>query len=268
MKKINVALVSATARLKAAELAKVSMALNIQLQEHFAPLWHIDAKVRTFSSLAKVPEEYWPITVRDNIGEPNIMSYHSFSDKRPFVEVNYGKQWTLGASHDLLEMLVDPKVTRTVVAPSIVPGRHENVKYPVQVCDPCASPDNAYKINGVLVSDFSTPAYWDSASPKKGKYSYAGSLTRPFQIVRGGYLSWWDLKTNKWVQATLWGKTVQFTGLEAAKESREENASPIREKVAGTVRFRMVVLQEVYDAQEAYRLKIQTDIEKLIQKFG
>ena len=266
MKKINVAIVSTSNRLKQTELTEVAAALNTQVQEHFGPLWNIRAEVHAFNSPKEVPPDYWPVTVRDSIGD-GMMSYHALRGKQPFVEVAYGGYWTLGASHDLLEMLVDPKLNNIVEAPSIVPGQKRNVKFPVQICDPCASPNNGYRINGVLVSDFSTPGFWNNKSPSKGKYSYTGSLTRPFQIVRGGYISWLDPKTNQWEQASWWRKKLEYQG-RIYGEAKDEPGGSIRQQIAGGVRFRMVVLQEVYDAQEVSRLKIQTDIEKLIQRFG
>lgn len=198
-----------------------------------------------------------------------MMSFHSVKGKRPFVEVAYGENWTLGASHDLLEMLVDPMIDRTVTAPSVVPGDRRSVKFPVQICDPCANPRNGYLIDGVLVADFSTQEYWYGSSTRKGKYSYTGALTKPFQVLRGGYLSWQDPKTKQWCQKIWWGKKPEYQGPHTETTSSDEKDSgSIRVQLAGRVKFRMVILQDVYNAQEANRMKIQTTVENLIQSFG
>ena len=41
------------------------------------------------------------------------------------------------------------------------PNGKERVHYLVEVCDPCEDGKCAYYINGVLVSDFYTPDYFD-----------------------------------------------------------------------------------------------------------
>ena len=266
MKDVKVALVSKTKRLTTTELNRVASALQRQLTTHFEPIWNIHASIRTFTGSAKVPEDYWPITVRDKI-EAGMMSYHSLSGTRPFVEVSYGKYWTLGASHDLLEMLVDPKLNRTVIARSIVPGDRRNVKFPVQICDPCASPSNGYRIDGILVADFSTPDYWYSKSKEKEKYSFMGSLTRPFEVLPGAYLSWQDPKTRQW--KTFWGPTGEAkASLKKATSSNDQKIGSIRVSLAGRVKYGMVVFREILTAREADRRRIQVIVEGLIEKFG
>ena len=267
MERIKIALVSETKRLSARELTRVAEALNIQLSDHFQPEWHIAAGVRPFRRSKDVPKDYWPITVRDNIGDEGMMSFHSIKGQRPFVEVTYGENWTLGASHDMLEMLVDPRVGRTVMAPSVVPGDRRRVEYAVQICDPCAS--RSYRIGAAVVADFSTQDYWDSKSTRKGRYSYLGALTKPFQVVRGGYLSWQDPETKEWCQKIWRGKKPEYQGPHTVTTSSEENnAGSIRVQSAGRVKFRTLLLQDVYYAQEANRMKIQTAVESLIRLFG
>src|SRR5438105_1480981 len=121
MKRINVAMVSKTKRLSWDELVKVSAALNRQLKDHFKPVWNIPACVKPFSRVKEIPKSYWPLFIQDH-GEAGFSSYHSTKNGKPFVVVIYSDEWTLGASHDLLEMLVDPYVRATVRAPSIVRG--------------------------------------------------------------------------------------------------------------------------------------------------
>jgi hypothetical protein len=260
----NLALVSTTKRVTLKELSRVAEALNVQLAQHFRPEWNIEAQVIPFANSKKVPDNYWPITIRDKIAE-GMWSYHSVSGNRPFVEVAYGKFWTLSASHDMMEMLVDPKLNRQVNAPSVVPGEKRTVTFPVQICDPCANPKNGYRINGVLVADFSTQDFWDHTSTREGGYSYLGALTRPFQVLPGAYLSWVDPKTGQW--------NTYFQTSSDEELTSSPMSLPTRKKIAlihvkGQVRFSTPILQAIYDADETQRFATQTTVEELIKKFG
>jgi hypothetical protein len=58
------------------------------------------------------------------------------------------------------------------------------------VCDPCQT--IWYPVNGVEVSDFYTPRYFDPVHNPAAIYSFTGTLTRPLEILEGGYLTWID----------------------------------------------------------------------------
>ena len=61
-------------------------------------------------------------------------------------------------------------------------------------------------MNDVLVSDFYTPHYFDPVSSDGVRYSFNSKITKPREVLRGGYLSWRDPVTNHWWQETF------FTG--------------------------------------------------------
>src|SRR2546430_717889 len=56
-----------------------------------------------------------------------------------------------------------------------------------------------YSINGTRVSDFVLPAFYDRATA--GPLDLLGRMTRPLQILPGGYLSWYDPDDGAWHQA-------------------------------------------------------------------
>ena len=58
----------------------------------------------------------------------------------------------------------------------------------MEVSDPCEASEFAYSVNGILVSDFYTPKYFDPVAAPGVRYSFTGSLTGPLQMLRGGYL--------------------------------------------------------------------------------
>lgn len=81
-------------------------------------------------------------------------------------------------SHELLEAAVDPNVNLWCDMPD---GRQAVAR---EVCDPCQ--DVSYTIDGVDVSDYVLPSWFDWAS-KAEKYTRCGSLKRPFTRTAGGY---------------------------------------------------------------------------------
>src|SRR6185369_5642160 len=69
----------------------------------------------------------------------------------------------------------------------------------------------SYSVNGVRVSDFYTPQYFDPVAAAGVRYSFGGSLTAPRQIREGGYLSWRVPETNEWwAGGVLDGELVFF----------------------------------------------------------
>jgi Lipase (class 3) len=99
-----------------------------------------------------------------------------------------------------LEMLVDPSGNRLVAADS--KPQERRVNYLVEVCDPSEAAKNAYSCNGIFVSDFYTPNYFDPVKAGGVRYSFTGAITEPLQVLPGGYLSWQDPESNSWWQET------------------------------------------------------------------
>jgi hypothetical protein len=195
----NVALVADTNNITASELTKVAAALQKQASRDFGPLWGIKANVSGFARLEDVPIDYWPVIVSDDIKTPNAAGVHEDKNGQPFALVQFDEQWSLTASHEVLEMLADPFGNRLVAGKS---PKHDQgrVNFLVEVCDPCEDQEFAYTVNGVTVSDFYTPHFFDPVADSNVRYSYTSALKRPRSILRGGYLSWGVPETNEWFQ--------------------------------------------------------------------
>ena len=199
----QLALVSQSRRVGTDDLLKVSAPLQKQASRDLAPVWEISATVDAFAKLEDVPLGYWPLIVMDDIGV-DAAGVHEDKDGQPFALISASDkldEWSLTASHEMLEMLVDPFGNRLVASDSPKEGQGR-VSVLVEVCDPSESPENAYTANGVLVSDFYTPNYLDPVVAAGVRYSYTGAITEPRQILRGGYLSWVDSTDNHWWQET------------------------------------------------------------------
>ena len=206
----QLALVSEVQDVSFSELATVSAALQKQATRDLAPIWGIEATVDPFADLADVPIGYWPIIVVRDV--PNAAGVHLDQNGQPFALVEFDQLWSLTASHECQEMLVDPFGNRLVagISPKKNQGR---VEFLVEVCDPSEAQQFGYTVNGVLVSDFYTPSFFDPVKAAGVRYSFTGSITGPRQVLRGGYLSWHDPVTNNWWQLIWFGPNKQFRNL-------------------------------------------------------
>ena len=92
-------------------------------------------------------------------------------------------------SHEMLEMIADPSAIDSS-RPRIRRDPAQRVNYLVEVCDPCLA--TYYPVNGVPVSDFYTPRYFDPVRTEGVRYSFTGAIERPLQILEGGYVTWLD----------------------------------------------------------------------------
>ncbi len=224
----QLALVSESSQVPKGDAQKVSAALQKQASRDLAPIWDISATVDSFDKLEDVPTGYWPIIVRDDINTPGAAGVHEDKNGQPFSLVQASSSidaWSLTASHEALEMLVDPFGNRLVAgdSPNTDQGR---VSFLVEVCDPSEASDYAYSANGILVSDFYTPQYFDPVKAPGVRYSYTGAITEPRQVLKGGYLSWEDPVSGDWWQQ-VWFDTPEPTF---------RKLGPIDQKAAGNLR--------------------------------
>jgi hypothetical protein len=202
-----VGLVSEDSAIDFAELSAVAAALQKQVTRDFAPLWQTNATVTAFARLEDLPLDYWPIIIMDDINAPGAAGYHDDDHGQPFSLVQYSAGWSLTASHELLEMLGDPFGRRMVAGQSPIDGQGR-VKFLVEVCDPSEGRQFAYRVNGITVSDFYTPHYFDPVKAPGVRYSYTNSIQEPRQVLRGGYLSWFNPADGRWWQRTWFGGTA------------------------------------------------------------
>lgn len=186
------------------QLATVSAALSKQVARDFAPIWEVNATVDAFPSLDDVPAGYWPVTIKDDIGEPSAAGFHTDKNGNPFALVQFSPSWSLTASHEVLEMLADPFGNRVVGSRSPIDDK-SRVEILVEVCDPSEDASFSYTVNGVTVSDFYTPRYLEPDSTPGVRYSFNNSITKPRQVLKGGYISFHDLTTDHWKQITFFG---------------------------------------------------------------
>ena len=209
----HLAFVSETEHLGLGRLSVVAAALQKQVLRDIAPIWNTPATVDAFEVLEDVPIGYWPIIIMDDIGYPGAAGIHLDNNGQPFALVQYSNRWELTASHEVGEMLIDPYGNRLVASVSINPNEPGRMEYLVEICDPSEAWQFGYTVNGIQMSDFYTPAYFDPIQSAGVRYSFTGALTEPRQVLYDGYLSWRNPETGVWWQRRMFGGIDEIISL-------------------------------------------------------
>jgi len=209
----HVAVVSLTSEVSTKNLLQAAAAVQKQITRDFTPFWGLRATVDAFEDLPSVPSDYHPVVVFGDpeelmgrlefaIGEQHAVQLiddferdrlsglhlNAFT-RQPFALVEASDAWSVTLSHEILELIADPFGNRLIAAAHPLDPQ-QRVKYLLEVCDPCQA--MWYPVNGVPVSDFYTPRYFDPVAVDRSRYSFTGELELPLQILEGGYLSWID----------------------------------------------------------------------------
>jgi hypothetical protein len=196
------------------DLDKLVAALQIQISRDFAPIWGVDC---VLAIQEKPRTGIQRLGFYDTTKQANTLGDHELTkDGLPlgkvFVETTLqdGEDPTVTSSHELMEMLVDPMLTRVAV-------RGGFATYAVEVADACE--EQTYKINGIQMSDFVTPQWFGMTGRVSGKdsYDFLGSCKSPWQLLEGGYISV-QLSGGDWQQ--LFGSVAAASRFSSARKWR------------------------------------------------
>lgn len=238
MRTIPIAVINASTMVTDEDAAKTVAALQTQVSRDFAPAWGVDAKLRLLPKDGKpAPGEWW-LTLLDDADTAGALGYHDHTKEglplgKAFVKTSLKshEHWSVTASHELLEMLADPCIN--IVAMAAVDGVQQLYSY--EVCDACEGDEHAYKIDGVLVSNFVFPAWFEPILDKgSAQFDFMKHIDEPLKLLKGGYISICKLDgKHKWTQLDA---ELAETGKEAPKGSRRERRGvPLDKRVKSTV---------------------------------
>lgn len=129
----------------------------------------------------------WAMVFLDNADQPGALAYHDLTpDGLPVAKVFVkttldDKQLvSVSASHELVEMLVDPAINMWTNGPSSV------TMYAYESADPVEETD--FPVNGIPMSNFVYPAYFESfRKPGSVQFDQMKQVKAPFEILKGGY---------------------------------------------------------------------------------
>lgn len=193
MASIKVSIINQCSVLNDAQVKPVVDALQVQVHRDFAPEWGIDADL-IFVPRGQNPDlSTWWLVLLDDSDEANALGYHELTSAglpigKVFAktDITCGLKWSVTASHELLEMLSDPDINLTTFVQT---SNAAGVLYAYENCDAVEADELGYEIDGVAMSDFVLPCYFQAAMPAT-KWDFCGHLTGPVPtMLPGGYLS-------------------------------------------------------------------------------
>jgi hypothetical protein len=189
----TIAVINASSDVDDADVKRCVDALNQQVNRDFSGPWGLDATVQAVAKGKNPPAGAWWLLLIDDMDVANALGYHDLTNENlPLGKVGiktaetYHEDWTVTASHELLEMLADPYLGN-----SFGPY-NDNSWFALEVCDAVEAAE--YDINGVKVSDFVYPAWYGSGPGKQ--MSHLKTVDQPLQLAPGGYQSIWKPSTG------------------------------------------------------------------------
>jgi len=221
MSVIQVGLVDKTGKLDTQLLQETAAAISIQVTRDLSPIWNVQATVQYLQSPTNIPVGVWPVFLVAKL-PPDEGGFHLDKKNQPYAEVigtPDSADWTIDASHEIVEMLVDPAGNRLQASRAIkisgkgVQDSTGEFEYLVEACDPCEANDYAYSINGIAVSDFITPHFYDPVAASGTNYSFGGNIKAPRQLLPGGYISFVNPQTDDMEQILFLGSKPQLKNL-------------------------------------------------------
>lgn len=203
---INIAIINASTVLTDAQLQAVIPALQMQIDQDFAPVWGVGANLSFIPSSAIPTAGVWWIAVLDNSDVAGVLGYHDLTkDGLPLgkvfagTDLQNGLSWTVTLSHELLEMLADPDIDLTAF---IQADPTTGTLYAYEVADACEADQFGYQIDGITVSDFVYPSWWETfRDPTTTQFDHQKKVAKPLEILAGGYIGAFNVTAGSgWTQ--------------------------------------------------------------------
>jgi hypothetical protein len=186
--RITMAVQNLSALVSDEEVEAALRAFEHQVERDFAPLWRVQARLHRIEKDVKPPAGMWSAVIVDDPGAALLGEHDDAGSDVPELVVaagadrKVGIEWTVTFSHELLECLADPWLNSCAQA-------DEETFYALEVCDPVQGDPLAYRIDGIWVSDFVTPAWFVPGPARRSgvRYDFQGHLSGPFEIAEYGY---------------------------------------------------------------------------------
>jgi hypothetical protein len=174
---------------------KLITAMQVFVDNYVAPVWGTPAKLVKTRSIKK---NAWAIVFLDNADAPNALAYHDLTPdglpiSKVFVKTTLDNKdlVSVSASHELVEMLVDPAINLMTTGPD------PRLMYAYESADPVEA--LSFPINGIPMTDFVYPAYFETFhKPGSVKFDHLDEVKKPFHILTGGYQI--IFKNGKWTE--------------------------------------------------------------------
>jgi hypothetical protein len=231
MADIKIAVINSCNVLSDADIQKAVPALQKQVTDDFAPVWGVKADLLFVKKDDKPPDDYWWLVISDNSDQAGDLGYHDLTSQglpqgKVFAGTDLlgGYKWTVTASHELLEMLADPGINLTAFYQTAFDPTQNVVGrlYSYEVCDPCEADQYGYDIDGITVSDFVYPTWFESYPSVATKFDQQDRIRQPFTLLPGGYMQVYDMTSGTgWQQIFAPGSQASYSSRAAVGSRRE-----------------------------------------------
>ena len=177
------------------DLDALIAAMQAFVDQDVAPVWGTPAKLAKSSDFLAGK---WAMVFLDDADQPGALAYHDLTpDGLPLAKVfvkttiaNRGLV-SVSASHELVEMLVDPAINLLTTGPD------PKLVYAYESADPVE--ELSYPVRGIPMTDFVYPSYFEAFhKPDSVQFDRLKKVSKPFQILSGGYQI--IFKNGKWTQ--------------------------------------------------------------------
>ncbi len=181
-----ISVVNRSARVTDADVARMVSAVGKQLARDVAPIW---GQVPALEFVPRgVVASGMPCTISDTPDEPGAAGYHDEGpDGVPYIKVFtfVGAPTLVGSealsvtlSHEILEVVGDSAANLWADGP-------DGADYARELAD--AVEGDTYAIDGVSVSNFVYPAFFDPKAQHGSKLAFVDTVIKPFTMSAGGY---------------------------------------------------------------------------------
>jgi len=232
MATIHVAVINASTVLPDSAVQAAVPDLQTQVHRDFAPAWGLDAELTFVPKGAQPLPAAWQLVILDNSDQAGALGYHDVTAQglplgKVFAgtDLQYHLQWTVTASHELLEMLADPEINLTVF---VQPTASRGTLYAYEVCDACEADTFGYRIGNTLVSDFVYPTWFEpSLKPGSTQFDYGKHIQQPLALLAGGYIGVFDVtRGTGWHQLTAEAGPLHYRMRPHVGSRRERRRTP------------------------------------------
>lgn len=177
------------------DLDALISAMQVFVDKYVMPIWGTPAKLIKSTDYVK---NAWAMVFLDDADQAGALAYHDLTpdgmpQSKVFVRttIKNGDLVSVSASHELVEMLVDPAINMMTTGPD------SKTIYAYESADPVEA--LSFKVNGIPMTDFVYPSYFEVFhKPGSVAFDYLKKVNKPFQILSGGYQI--IFKNGKWSQ--------------------------------------------------------------------
>jgi hypothetical protein len=230
------------------DLDALIAAMQSYVTNFVEPVWSTGAKLIQSSDFVKGA---WAIVFLDDADTDGALAYHDLTpDGWPLAKVFVrttlanGDQVSVSASHELVEMLVDPAINMMTTGPD------PTIMYAYESADPVEA--LSFSVNDIPMSDFVFPSYFEVfREPGSTHFDQLNQVTKPFEILKGGYQI--TFKNGKWDQVFGSAEKKKLFALEDRRGHRSETR--INRK-----KLQRANLEEIADLQGNSRFRNATSV--------